>query len=335
VKIGLLLPFAGRGVDFAAFFGELRAEAVEAEAQGFDGVFIGEHHQQEGFTSPLHVLAALGACTERVRLGAGVLLLPVHHPIRLAEDTAHVDVISGGRLIVGVGTGYQRDDFTPFGVPFEERVGRFEEGLAILRAAWASDRVAHAGRYWAFPEVRVMPKPLQRPGPPIWGAAWTEAGLRRVASGCDGWIVDPVQRLPVVRGAVDRARALVHGRRFAIAVIRSAWVASTARQAREEWAQSALAAHAYFFRRGVYRVAHDPWVAEVPSPRDLTFDRIAPERLLCGDPSEVAHELARWRREVAPDWLILSLRNGTHPSHARTVAAIRRFGHDVIPRLGG
>lgn len=333
MNVGLLLPFAGRGGSQDQFFCELREEAIEAEARGFDGCFIGEHHQQEGFTSPLHVLAALSGCTQRILLGASVILLPLYHPVRAAEDAAMVDVMSGGRLILGVGTGYQAGDFLPFGVPFDERVTRFEEGIDVIRGAWARERFAHHGRHFSIPEVRVLPKPLQQPGPPIWGAAWTEPGLRRVVERCDGWIIDPVPNIARVRDAVTRARALAGERRLTVALIRSAWVATTAARAREEYAPSALRTHGYFFRRGVYRAQHDPWVKDVRTPHELSWEVVARDRILCGAPADVRDEITRWQAEVAPDWLILSLRNGTEPSHRATMRAIGLMGEEVLPHV--
>lgn len=331
MNVGLLLPFAARGGSPRQFFRELREEAIEAEARGFDGCFIGEHHQQEGFTSPLHVLAALSGCTERIALGASVILLPIYHPVRAAEDAALVDVMSGGRLILGIGTGYQPGDFLPFGVPFDERVTRLEEAITVVRGAWAAATFRHQGRHFSIPEVRVLPKPVQQPGPPIWGAAWTAPGLQRVVNSCDGWIIDPVPSLTTVRDAVRRARALAGERRLTVAVIRSAWVAPTSTQAHEQYAQSALRTHGYFFRRGVYRVEHDPWVQHVRSAGDLCWDTVATDRILCGAPDEVRGELERWQADVAPDWMILSMRNGTAPSHPLTMEAIRLMGDEVLP----
>jgi len=335
MKFGLLLPFAGRGERYEVFFEELRTEAVEAEARGFDGCFIGEHHQQDGFTSPLHVLAALSSCTRRMKLGSAVLLLPLYHPVRVAEDAAMVDVMSAGRLILGVGTGYQRADFMPFEIPFDERVGRFEEGLDVIRGVWAQERFAHRGRHFSIPEVRISPKPVQQPTPPIWGAAWTDPGLGRVVQRCDGWIADPIQNLATIRNATQRMRALAGDRRLTVALIRSAWVAPTAEQAQREYAPSALRTHAYFLRRGAYRVEHDPWMKDVRRAQDLTFERIARDRILCGSPADVCEEIARWQKAIEPDWLILSVRNGTEPSHALTMGAIARFGDDIIPAFAG
>jgi len=331
MKFGLLLPFAGRGERYEVFFEELRTEVVEAEGRGFDGCFIGEHHQQDGFTSPLHVLAALSSCTRRMKLGSAILLLPLYHPVRVAEDAAMVDVMSAGRLILGVGTGYQRADFTPFGIPFDERVARFEEGLDVIRGVWAQERFAYRGQCFSIPEVRVSQKPVQQPAPPIWGAAWTEAGLRRVTQRCDGWIADPIQNMATIAQAVRRMRAHAGERRLTVALIRSAWVAQTAEQARREYSASALRTHAYFFKRGAYRVEYDPWMKNVHRVQDLTFEAIARDRILCGSPADVREEIARWQKSIEPDWLILSVRNGTEPSHALTMSAIARFGDDVIP----
>ena len=116
---------------------EAEREAEVAEAAGFSGFFVGEHHQdKDGFLpSPFVVLAAIAARTSRIRVGTAVLLLPLHHPIRVAEDAATLDVVSGGRTVLGVGLGYQEADFRAAGIDRRERVPRFEESVDILRRA--------------------------------------------------------------------------------------------------------------------------------------------------------------------------------------------------------
>src|SRR5262245_9574784 len=127
-----------RGEHLDRAIDEVIAEAQLAEARGFDACFFGEHHQDpDGFLpSPLIVATAVAARTSRLRIGTSVILLPLHHPVRVAEDVVTLDLVSKGRVTVGVGIGYQPADFRAFAVPMEERVARFEEGLEILRKCW-------------------------------------------------------------------------------------------------------------------------------------------------------------------------------------------------------
>src|SRR5262245_64866592 len=117
------------------------AEAQLAEASGFDSCFFGEHHQdKDGFLpSPLIVCTAVAARTQKLRVGTSVILLPLHHPVRVAEDAITVDLVSKGRLVLGVGIGYQPADFRAFSVPIENRLALFEESVEILRLCWAGE----------------------------------------------------------------------------------------------------------------------------------------------------------------------------------------------------
>ena len=132
-------PPAGEHLDRAV--DEVIAEAQLAEEAGFDSCFFGEHHQdRDGFLpSPLIVATAVAASTRTLNVGTSVILLPLHHPVHLAEDVTTLDIVSKGRIILGVGLGYQPADFQAFGVPMSERVGRFEESLEIMRRSWSGE----------------------------------------------------------------------------------------------------------------------------------------------------------------------------------------------------
>src|ERR671939_608785 len=127
-----LSPLQGGGS-----FEQTIQECERAEAAGFDSVWLGEHHNSPVlYPSPLLGLAAIAARTQRVRLGTGVLLLPLYHPVAVAEEGAMVDLISGGRLTLGVGVGYAEEDFAAFGVSVKQRASRLEEGVSLLHRLW-------------------------------------------------------------------------------------------------------------------------------------------------------------------------------------------------------
>src|SRR5438309_520274 len=140
-----------------------------AETLGFDSAWVSEHHgSSDGYLpSLLPMLAAFAAATERIRLGTGVMLTPFHDPLRLAEDAAVVDQISGGRLILGLGLGWREEEFRMFGQPVGERVKRTVETVEILRRAWTGERFSFEGSVYSYDRVKVMPAPAQQPGPPI------------------------------------------------------------------------------------------------------------------------------------------------------------------------
>jgi len=200
--------------------------AVYAEELGFDSVWVSEHHfVDDGYLpSLLPMCAAIAARTSRVEIGTGLLLIPLHDPIRVAEDAGAVDLISRGRLILGLGLWWREEEFEGFGVPMDERVRRLEHAIEVLRCAWAGDPVSADGT-----QVIVTPRPGRTGGPPIWIGAGVERAVRRAAQIADGFIAsgdEPEAFGSQVRWALD-ARG---GRPFAVGLHMStfAWNGSDA-----------------------------------------------------------------------------------------------------------
>ena len=121
----------------------------------------------------------MAAQTERVRIGFNLLLLPLHNAIRVAEDIATLDVLSGGRIDVGLGQGYARHEFAGYGIDRGERLGRFREGLDVLEGLWTNDTFSYAGEHYQIDGARLIPKPVQQPMPPLWIGATSQPGVRR------------------------------------------------------------------------------------------------------------------------------------------------------------
>ena len=171
-------------------------ECERAEAAGFDSVWLGEHHNSQTlYPTPLLGLAAIASRTRRLRLGTGVLLLPLYHPLAVAEEAAMVDVISGGRLILGVGAGYAPEEFAAFGVSIKERGSRMDEAVPLIHRLWSEEKVTHEGRHYRVTDATVGPRPVQRPRPPIWFAGWVEPAIRRAGRLGDAWLGGPSARL--------------------------------------------------------------------------------------------------------------------------------------------
>jgi probable F420-dependent oxidoreductase len=194
VRIGLGL-FTGQipaGTD-RTFHQEYR-DVVEltrlAETLGFDSVWVSEHHgSSDGYLpSLLPVLAGLATATDRLLLGTGVVLTPFHHPLRLAEDAAVVDQLSGGRLILGLGLGWREEEFRMFDVPVGQRVRRTTETVEILRKAFTGRRFTHDGRLFRFDRVKVTPRPSREDGPPIYLGGFVEEAVKRAGRLADGYI---------------------------------------------------------------------------------------------------------------------------------------------------
>lgn len=309
-----------------------------AEEQGFYGVFFGEHHGSRGVERPqlLLFLAALAARTQTIRLGTSILLLPLYDPVHVAEQAGMVDVISGGRLILGVGLGYQQQDFRQFGIPFSQRVSRFEEGLEVLAAAWTNERFSYAGRRFRYDDIAVYPRPLQEPRPPIWMAAWSMEGARRAGRFGDAFVTDPINNLSATRAfaAAYRAAAAVHGRPAEVVVMREFLCAESRQEALDRYAEGLLAQYRYYFVNGAFNPQYEPWMATVKRPQDLTWDVVAEDRVIWGTPDDCAGQLEHWCESLGAEHVQVTIpgqAGGT--TRASQLEAIRLAGERVVARL--
>jgi len=203
MRLGFCLPQSGplAGPD------ALVAVAERAEQIGFDSLWVSERllwpleprtpypasadgRLPDGARiqiDPLETLAFVAARTQRVRLGTSVVNLPFHNPLVLARRFASIDVLSHGRVCVGLGNGWSADEFEAAGVPAEGRGPRIDEALAVMKAVWTTEPVEFAGDWFRIARSSVLPKPVQKPHPPVYLAAFTPPALRRVALEADGW----------------------------------------------------------------------------------------------------------------------------------------------------
>src|SRR3954454_13341897 len=195
VKFSLSLPLL---VDLSASepFRETFELAVIAEEAGFDTATIGHHHFMPGnLADPLTFLAAVAARTSTLRLGTGIFQLPIHNPVRVAEQVATIDQISGGRISLGVGLGWWPLEYQVHGSNFRQRGARMEEALKILKLVWTEENVSYDGQFWSFPELTVYPRPIQQPHPVLRVAGVADAAIDRAARLGDDWLCGPVQSL--------------------------------------------------------------------------------------------------------------------------------------------
>jgi alkanesulfonate monooxygenase SsuD/methylene tetrahydromethanopterin reductase-like flavin-dependent oxidoreductase (luciferase family) len=322
------------GKNMARLLEEVFAEAAAAESAGWDGCFISEHHQQpDGYVpSPLLMAALIGARTKRLRVGTCVLLMPLHHPVHVAEDCALIDLATKGRLVLSVGVGYQPNDFSAFGIPVEERATRTAESIEIIRRCWTGKRFDFSGKHFQLNDALVTLRPMLPAGPPIWMASWTAVGLRRAARLADGWIADPVQSLPIIRQFAEtyREAAAKNGRKPYICLMRDAIVAPSFAAA-EAVSGPTMVTHRFYFENNSY--LPDEYLKDVKRAEELTFAKAAKDRLIVGSPDECLEQLQMWREVIKPDYLIVRFRQPGGPSHQETLESIRVFGERVIPRL--
>ncbi|MSP44782.1 MAG: LLM class flavin-dependent oxidoreductase [Xanthobacteraceae bacterium] len=298
--------------------------AAEAEALGYVSSFLVEHHFTgwNQVSATLMLQTALAMRTTTLRLGSAVIVLPWHNPVLLAEQAATLDLISGGRFDFGVGKGYRHNEFAGFRIPQEEAEPRFEESIEVMTRAFTSrERFSHRGKFWQFDDIVVEPPPAQKPHPPFWVAAGSEASIRRAAKRGFNLILDQYASPEVLgdRIALYRAERKASGLRepARIAVARQAYVANDRADAK-----AALERQAQWNRRTV-AVSRAP---DGKTGSHILSYAATPEgteaNALYGTPDEIGEKLEALR-SAGVEYLILTILGGA--------GQLRRFAREVMP----
>ncbi|MDP2330014.1 MAG: LLM class flavin-dependent oxidoreductase [Reyranella sp.] len=288
---------------------------IEADRLGFRHLFMVEHHftGQGQVSASMTVLAYLAARTRNIRLGTAVVVLPWHNPVLVAEQVATLDLLSGGRVDLGVGKGYRQAEFDGFCIPMAEATERFDEAMEVIRKGWTSKgRFSHHGKRWHYDDIVVEPEPLQRPHPPLWLAAGSHDSVRRAAREGYNLLLDQLaqvdqiaQRIAIFREECDRI-----GRAFDPAMV------ATARALQMIHSESERAL-AYETRKRVIGVIGD-------LARDKLPDRIEDDTAaLLGTPDEVIARLRQLEAGGATNILLVD------PN--ASVANLRAFAREVMP----
>ena len=333
MKFGIYSSIADppAGANLALKVEEVVAEAKLAEAVGFDSCFFGEHHQdKDGFLpSPLIVAAAVAAQTTTLNLGTSVILLPLHHPVKLAEEAITLDIVSRGRFILGVGLGYQPVDFRTFDIPIESRVSRFEEEIEIIRQCWSGERFNFSGEHFNLEDVAIRPLPYSDPSPRLWIGASRAPGARRAGVIADGFVAGPSTDLKstVSLTSVYNDAAQLSGKNPVLCLMRDSWVSRTRAEAERVYGPEVIDAYKYYWRNGLNEFR------QYRSESEINMANMAPDRLIIGEPQEVVEDFHRWKEATGADYFLLRLRHAHSggPSHERILEAIQLFGEEVIP----
>jgi len=195
MKLGVLQFFSWpeRRVELATVYDRALQRIEIMDRTGYDAVWLAEHHFSSFSVCPsVHMVGMLAAArTRRLRIGTAVSLAPFYHPLRLAEEVALLDLLSGGRVNWGAGRGFARVEFAAFGVPPEESTSRFRETVEIVLRAWTDEKLSFAGQHFHFEDVEVLPKPAQRPHPPVWMAASSQGAIDWAAGRGFSILMDP------------------------------------------------------------------------------------------------------------------------------------------------
>jgi alkanesulfonate monooxygenase SsuD/methylene tetrahydromethanopterin reductase-like flavin-dependent oxidoreductase (luciferase family) len=313
--------------DYARFYAECLEEIEEGERLGFTGVWLSEHHLvDDGYLpSPLVVAAAIAARTSTMTIGTNIVLLPMHHPLRVAEDAAVVDLLSGGRFVLGVGQGYVQHEFEALGFSRKNRPSLFEEGIEIIRQALTEGRTGYEGKRWSLPDLPFEPRPSRKL--PIYAGAFVDPAIDRAARLADGFLASAGggafgETYRKVRDALAR-----HGREdedFPYVASGVAFVHEDAGRARE------IVAPAIAYQRTRY--AEWGTDREKPRPEPIKPEDLPWERYLVGTPDEVADGLISLYREAPYDHFCFW---GRLPgvTHEEALANARLFAEKVAPKV--
>ncbi|MGW6456134.1 LLM class flavin-dependent oxidoreductase [Streptomyces sp. NPDC055078] len=324
----------GEATGFRDEYARIIEQARLAEELGLESVWLSEHHgADDGYLpSLLPVAAAILAATERLVVGTAVLLAPLHHPLRLAEDAAVVDQLSGGRLVLGLGTGWRGSEFRAFGVDPATRATALAETAAVLRLAWRGERFDFAGRVHRIEGARVTPRPFTPGGPPLWLGGTGPRALRRAGELGEGYFGvgatydDAMATFGTVLGAVPPDRADT----FSFGQLRSGFIA---RDGDEAWR---LAGRGLTYNLDV----HARWARQEAGAHVGPAERLTPEDAvraynLLGSAEDFTRELLPYARRFAGRrdcHLALRLHHPYVP-HDSVLAAIEAYGKTVAPAL--
>jgi alkanesulfonate monooxygenase SsuD/methylene tetrahydromethanopterin reductase-like flavin-dependent oxidoreductase (luciferase family) len=309
MKLGVLQFFSWpeRRVELASVFARALQRIEIMDTSGYDAVWLAEHHFSSFSVCPsVHMMGVLAASrTTRLRIGTGVSLAPFYHPLRLAEEVALLDVLSGGRVNWGAGRGFARVEFENFGVPPEESTSRFREAVEIVLRAWTEEKLSYTGTHYRFDGVEVLPKPMQQPHPPVWMAATSEAALDWAARSGFSILMDPHAA----------ARDIGRKRRYYAERLAAAGFALAGRElpvARLLALGDTTAEAEAVARRGAqwivasyFGATHRPvGITDPNQPGRDPVERYLDDVILYGTPDAVLDQILRLREEIGLDYLL-------------------------------
>jgi natural product biosynthesis luciferase-like monooxygenase protein len=323
-------------------------QAAFGEELGFDSVWLAEHHFHSFggvLSSPAVIGAAIAQRTRKIRIGTAVTLLPYHNPLRIAEDYATLDCLSGGRLEFGIGHGFIKWESLTFGTPLEELRRRFKENLDVILKAWSEPKFSHKGNSYRYDDVELLPRPVQKPFPTVWMGATSTAESFEFAgrSGFHMMLIPFLHEIDELREMVElyfsaRSAAGYDPKTARVIAMYHIYVGENSAEARAT-AEPALAAYhaaaaeARNLTQGIpepesYRT-HDEHRAKM---RKRTFNDLVEHRVLVGDAAEVrdkvAHVCERLHlTDLAGNFALGSLLD------APTRAALRRFMEQVAVKV--
>lgn len=342
LNFGLMFPFRNphfARIPWETLYRNELDNIVEAENLGFDQIWLTEHHFVDDGYSPslLPIAAAVAARTRSIRIGTFVLLLPLHDPVRVAEDAATVDLISNGRFDLGLGLGYRVGEFTGLNVPMSERGPRLQEGATLIQRLFTEENISFDGRFTKLKDVTLTPPALQKPHPPIWLAARAPKPVERAARhGFNLAAVGGVQTAKDYDAALEK-----HGRNpeeHSIAQLRAVFVAPSREMA---WKAAARPLHhmlkkyAEWFAEAGDLQGDDAGKKGLASAEQMMKEQrgdVFGEPAIIGTPDDAVRMIEEYLSRGRTTHLVMATSMPGLP-HNLARDSMRLFARDVIPRF--
>jgi len=303
-----------------------------AEGAGFDFLSIGHHVFTPDYptSAPFTILSAIAARTSKIKLASIIYLLPLYHPVAVAEQVATLDVISGGRAILGVGVGYRPYEFEGFGVDLHQRGARTNEALSAIRSAWITGRFNHKGQHFQIPDLPAVPMPVQKPHIPMWIGGESGSALRRAATLGDAWISANMQPRDQLATLAETYRDLCaqENKTPFVCVSRDSWVSRSREDLLRDWYADTKQRHLGFKRMGLGVSVPDDFYARLERD-EMSPEEFVNDRALAGTPDECVAQVKRWRDSIQCQAMLILLNKKA--SFEKVAAVIELFGKAVLP----
>ncbi|MEW6145658.1 MAG: LLM class flavin-dependent oxidoreductase [Thermodesulfobacteriota bacterium] len=307
-----------------------------AEKVNFESAWISEHHfLDDGYCpSPAVTAAAMAAVTSRIRIGSAGIILPLHNPLKVAEDAAVVDNISDGRFDLGVVLGYRKEEYEGMGVPMKQRPSRMDEGIEVLEKALTGEKFSYEGRRYRFENAKLTPRPVQNPIP-LYVGAFEEPAIRRAGRFGYPLLIGPGRTVEMVRDTLGfyNDEAKKHGRdpdRAEHILLRETFVSPGRRNAVEGGNKYIISMYKFYFSLGVKMFVRGKQLTGLDDPM---FKHLAEDRFIIGTPEDCVEEIRKYRDELGIRYIVCRMVFPQAP-HEVISGLIKTFGRKVIPNVG-
>jgi alkanesulfonate monooxygenase SsuD/methylene tetrahydromethanopterin reductase-like flavin-dependent oxidoreductase (luciferase family) len=326
LKVGLYLGTQfPPGTDIAAALRDSKEQVRSARQNGFSSLWVPHHY----LTHPMQMLAPIPMLSyllrdcEGMTIGTNIQIMPLLHPVHVAEDSVTLDLLSGGRYVLGIGVGYRDAEFQAFNVPLNERAQRMNESIEIMRRLWTEEKITYNGRIFQLDDLGIGLKPQRKGGPPIWVAAVVDAAVKRAALLGDAWLITNFAHLSVLMPQMSLYRKLLAdaGKDWPaeVPITRECYIGSTHARALEECKAALQYKYGAYSSWGLDKQSKGAESFEQP------FEDFVKDRFIIGDKAFVKDEVQRYHALLGVNHFIMRVQ-WPGLEHAKALNTISALG---------